>query len=169
MKVLLTAEQIHERIVELGEKITADYEGRSVTLLGVLTGSLMFVADLVRELKLPTRIAFLQASSYRGETTTPGQLAIHVGVAPDVRGRDVLLLDDILDSGQTLHDVIELVQHLEPRSLRVGVLLRKRARQKVPLEPDYCGFEIPDAFVVGYGLDYNDEYRGLPYVGVLET
>ena len=169
MKVLLTAEQIHERIVELGEKITADYEGRSVTLLGVLTGSLMFVADLVRELKLPTRIAFLQASSYRGETTTPGQLAIHVGVAPDVRGRDVLLLDDILDSGQTLHDVIELVQHLQPRSLRVGVLLRKRARQKVPLEPDYCGFEIPDAFVVGYGLDYNDEYRGLPYVGVLET
>ena len=169
MKVLLTAEQIHERIVELGEKITADYEGRSVTLLGVLTGSLMFVADLVRELKLPTRIAFLQASSYRGETTTPGQLAIHVGVAPDVRGRDVLLLDDILDSGQTLHEVIELVQHLEPRSLRVGVLLRKRARQKVPLEPDYCGFEIPDAFVVGYGLDYNDEYRGLPYVGVLET
>ena len=169
MKVLLTAEQIHERIVELGEKITADYEGRSVTLLGVLTGSLMFVADLVRELKVPTRIAFLQASSYRGETTTPGELAIHVGVAPDVRCRDVLLLDDILDSGQTLHDVIELVQHLQPRSLRVGVLLRKRARQKVPLEPDYCGFEIPDAFVVGYGLDYNDEYRGLPYVGVLET
>ena len=123
--------------------------------------------DLVRELKVPTRIAFLQASSYRGETTTPGELAIHVGVAPDVRGRDVLLLDDILDSGQTLHDVIELVQHLEPRSLRVGVLLRKRARQKIPLEPDYCGFEIPDAFVIGYGLDYNDEYRNLPYIAVL--
>jgi hypoxanthine phosphoribosyltransferase len=168
MKVLLTAEQIHERIVELGKKISADYEGRPVTLLGVLTGSLIFVADLVRELRVPTRIAFLQASSYRGETTTPGQLTIHSGVAPDVRDRDVLLLDDILDSGQTLHEVIQLVRKLEPRSLRVGVLLRKRARQKVPLEPDYCGFEIPDAFVVGYGLDYNDEYRGLPYVGVMD-
>lgn len=169
MKVLLTAEQIHQRIVELGQKITADYEGRPVTLLGVLTGSLIFVADLVRELKVPTRIAFLQASSYRGATTTPGQLTIHSGVAPDVRGRDVLLLDDILDSGRTLHEVIQLVRKLEPKSLRVGVLLRKRARQQIPLEPDYCGFEIPDTFVVGYGLDYNDEYRGLPYVGVMES
>jgi hypoxanthine phosphoribosyltransferase len=169
MKVLLTAEQIHERIVELAKKISADYEGRPVTLLGVLTGSLIFVADLVRELRVPTRIAFLQASSYRGETTTPGQLTIHSGVAPDVHDRNVLLLDDILDSGQTLHEVIQLVRKLEPRSLRVGVLLRKRARQKIPLEPDYCGFEIPDAFVVGYGLDYNDEYRGLPYVGVMES
>jgi hypoxanthine phosphoribosyltransferase len=168
MKVLLTAEQIHDRIVELARKINADYNGQSVTLLGVLTGSLIFLADLVRELPLPTRIAFLQASSYRGEATTPGSLAIHPGTAADIRGRHVLLLDDILDSGQTLEAVLKLARSCEPKSLRVGVLLRKRARQKVALEPDYCGFEIPDVFVIGYGLDYNDEYRGLPYIGVLD-
>jgi hypoxanthine phosphoribosyltransferase len=169
MKVLLSAEQIHERIVELARQITADYAGQPVTLLGVLNGSLMFLADLVRQLELPTRISFLQASSYRGETTVPGQLTIHPGSVPDLRDRHVLILDDILDSGQTLAEVIKRVENLQPKSLRVAVLLRKRARQKIPLEPDYCGFEIPDVFVIGYGLDYNDEYRGLPYVGVLES
>src|SRR5262245_62306714 len=102
MKVLLTAEQIHERIIELARRISADYDGQAVTLLGVLTGSLIFVADLVRELAVPTRIAFIQATSYRGLSTTPGGLTIHPGAAPDIRDRHVLLLDDILDSGQTL-------------------------------------------------------------------
>ncbi len=168
MRVLLTTEQIRQRVAELAQRITADYAGQPVTLLGVLTGSLMFVADLVRQLGMPTRIAFIQASSYRGAATLPGQLEIHAETVPDVKGRHVLLLDDILDSGQTLTRLMRMINELEPKSLRVGVLLRKRSRQQVPLEPDYCGFEIPDFFVVGYGLDYNDEYRQLPHVAVME-
>src|SRR5262249_43146507 len=130
---------------------------------------LMFLADLVRHLDLPLRIGLIQASSYRGETTTPGQLRVIPEMLPDVHGRHVLLLDDILDTGQTLTYLIEHIQSLGPASLRVGVLLRKLGRQPVPLRPDYCGFDIPDAFVVGYGLDYNDEYRHLPYLAVLPT
>jgi hypoxanthine phosphoribosyltransferase len=168
MRVLITAEQIRQRVEELGRQIAADYGRQSVTLVGVLNGSLMFMADLLRQLDLPTRIGFIRATSYRGATTTPGQLEIVPGLVPDVQGRHVLLLDDILDSGQTLAQVIRHVREHNPRSLRVGVLLRKLGRQQVPLEPDYCGFTIPDLFVVGYGLDYNDEYRQLPYVAVYE-
>lgn len=167
MQVLLSADRIQRRIGELALQIAGDYEGQPVTIIGVLTGSLMFLADLVRHLDLPLRIGFIQASSYRGATTTPGRLKIGPELLPDVRGRRVLLLDDILDTGQTLANLLQHFRTLETLSVRVGVLLRKIGRQTVPLEPDYCGFEIPDAFVVGYGLDYNDEYRHLPYVAVL--
>src|SRR5262249_21904320 len=136
-------------------------------IVGVLTGSLIFLADLVRRLDLSLRIALIQASSYRGATTTPGQLHVQPELVPDLRGRHVLLLDDILDTGQTLDYLVRHLAGLGLASLRTAVLLRKRARQKVALEPDYCGFDIPDVFVVGYGLDFNDEYRHLPYIGVL--
>ena len=168
MEILIPAERIQQRVAELARQITADYDHQPVTLIGVLTGSLMFMADLVRQLDLASRIGFIQASSYRGATTTPGELAIYPGLVPDVRGRHVLLLDDILDTGHTLVRVVGQVQDLQPHSLRVAVLLRKLGRQQVPLEPDYCGFAIPDRFVIGYGLDYNDEYRHLPYVAVLD-
>jgi hypoxanthine phosphoribosyltransferase len=167
MQILLPAERIQQRVGELAKQIAADYEGRPVTIVGVLTGCLMFVADLVRQLDLSLRIDFIQASSYRGATTTAGVLHIHPGLAPDVRGRHVLLLDDILDTGQTLVQVREHLHELGAKSLRIAVLLRKEGRQEVAIEPDYCGFEIPNAFVVGYGLDYNDEYRHLPYIAVL--
>ncbi len=167
MQVLISADDIQKRVAELARQLTADYAGQPVTLLGVLTGSLMFLADLVRQIDLPSRIGFIQASSYRGKTTTPDKLQILPGLMPDVRGRQVLLLDDILDTGRTLSRVIELVQELGPKSLRTAVLLRKRGRQELPLEPDYVGFEIPNVFVVGYGLDYNDEYRPLPHIAVL--
>jgi hypoxanthine phosphoribosyltransferase len=167
MKKLISAEDIQVRIAELAREIERDYHGEPVTLLGVLTGCLIFVADLVRELRLRTRIGFIQASSYRG-ATTPGRLEILPTMLPDVRGRHVLLVDDILDTGQTLTQVVEHVRRLEPLSLRVTVLLRKRGRQIVPFEPNYVGFEIPDAFVVGYGLDYNDDYRQLPHVAVYD-
>src|SRR5437763_16265948 len=127
----------------------------------------MFLADLVRHLDLSLRIGLIQASSYRGLTTMPGELRIHPDFLPDVRGRHVLLLDDILDTGQTLSRLVDQLKGMAPASIQVGVLARKRGRQVVPLEPDYCGFDIPDAFVVGYGLDYNDEYRHLPYIAVL--
>jgi hypoxanthine phosphoribosyltransferase len=167
MEILIPAERIQERVGELAQQIAGDYRHRPVTIVGVLTGSLMFLADLVRHLDLPLRIGFIQASSYRGAATTPGELHIQPELVPDVRSRHILLLDDILDTGQTLANLSRHVRDLGAASLRLGVLLRKLGRQKVSVEPDYVGFEIPDAFVVGYGLDYNDEYRNLPYVAVL--
>jgi hypoxanthine phosphoribosyltransferase len=168
MKVLLSADDIQRRIAEMARQIAADYHGRPVTIVGVLTGCLMFLADLVRHLDLPLRIGLLQASSYRGQTTTPGALRVQPELLPDLRGRHVLLLDDILDTGQTLAYVREHLQQLGVASLRAAVLLRKLGRQQVPVEVEYRGFDVPDAFVVGYGLDYNDEYRHLPYIAVLD-
>lgn len=167
MEILIPAERIQERIGELARQIAADYQGRTVTIVGVLTGSLIFLADLVRRLDLSLRIGLIQASSYRGATTLPGQLHVDPELLPDVRGRHVLLLDDILDTGQTLSHLKAHLHGLEVASLRVVVLLRKTGRQTVPVEPDYYGFDIPDQFVVGYGLDYNDEYRHLPYIAIL--
>jgi hypoxanthine phosphoribosyltransferase len=167
MKVLLSADDIQRRVAEMAGQIAADYHGRDVTIVGVLTGCLMFLADLVRHLDLPLRIGLIQASSYRGEATMPGTLHVQPELLPDLRGRHVLLLDDILDTGQTLAHLREHLQSLGVASLRIGVLLRKIGRQQVALEPDYRGFDIPDAFVVGYGLDYNDEYRHLPYIAIL--
>ena len=167
MKVLIPAAKIQSRVVELALQIANDYQDRPVTIIGVLTGSLIFLADLVRHLNLHLRIGFIQASSYRGATTSPGELKVGPELLPDVRGRHILLLDDILDTGQTLNRLVQHMQTLGVASLRTGVLLRKQGRQQVHIEPDYTGFDIPDAFVVGYGLDYNDEYRHLPYVAIL--
>jgi len=169
MKILISAERIQVRVGELAQEIAADYQGRPITIIGVLTGCLMFLADLVRHLDLPIRISLLQASSYRGAATTPGELFIHPGLLQDIRGRDVLLLDDILDTGQTLSKVTAYLRQQGAASVRTAVLVRKIGRQSVPANPDYYGFDIPDVFVVGYGLDYNDEYRHLPYIGVIET
>ena len=167
MQVLIPAERIQQRVAEMAREIARDFHDKPVTIVGVLTGCLMFLADLVRHLDLRLRIGLIQASSYRGPVTTPGELHIQPELLPDVRGRHVLLLDDILDTGQTLTHLVKHLRSLEAASVHVGVLLRKRERQQVALEPDYCGFDIPDVFVVGYGLDFNDEYRHLPYVGVL--
>lgn len=169
MKILLSADDIQRRVAEMAGQIAADYRGQPVTIVGVLTGCLIFLADLVRHLDLPLRIALVQASSYRGETTTAGTLRVQPELLPDLHGRHVLLLDDILDTGQTLVALREHLQGLGVASLRIGVLLRKVGRQQIALEPDYRGFDIPDAFVVGYGLDYNDEYRHLPYIAILDA
>ncbi len=133
----------------------------------MLTGSLIFLADLMRQIQLPLRVALLQASSYKGTTTVAGALTINEAFMPDVAGRDVLLLDDILDTGHTLSTLVRRMGDRGARSVRTAVLLRKTGRQVVHLDPDYCGFTIPDAFVVGYGLDYADDYRHLPHVAVL--
>lgn len=167
MDVLLSEAAIQERIRELGRQIEADYEGKPLTIVAVLTGSLIFMADLIRQIQLPLRVALLQTSSYRGATTVAGALTVNETFVPDVTGRDVLLLDDILDTGYTLAAVCRRVSDLGARSVRTAVLLRKIGRQQVHFEPDYCGFLIPDAFVVGYGLDYNDDYRHLPHVAIL--
>jgi hypoxanthine phosphoribosyltransferase len=169
MHKLLSADQIQRRVDELARDISAAYPNHEpVTVVGVLTGCLIFMADLIRRLDLPLRITLIQASSYRGPTTTAGELLIQSDLLPDLCDRHVLLLDDILDTGQTLSKLTQRLQVHAPRSLRVCVLLKKIGRQQVPFEPDFCGFEIPDVFVIGYGLDHNDEYRHLPYIGVLE-
>jgi hypoxanthine phosphoribosyltransferase len=168
MQMLITAEKIRHRIEEMAHEIALDYGNEPITLVGILNGSLMFMADLLRELKMPTRIGFLRASSYRGSTTRPGHLEILPGLVPDVRGRHVILLDDILDTARTLSGVVDFLRRQEPASLKVGVLLRKRGRQELPFEPDYTGFEIPDLFVIGYGLDFHDDYRQLPFIGAMD-
>jgi hypoxanthine phosphoribosyltransferase len=168
METLIPADAIRQRVLELASQIERDYHDRPVVIVGVLTGCLVFLADLIRQMNLPLRIYLVQASSYRGETTTPGQLDLRLEGLPDITGCEVLVIDDILDTGQTLSRLVAELYRRGPAAVRVAVLLRKLGRQSIAIEPNYVGFEIPDAFVVGYGLDYNDEYRHLPFIGVLK-
>ncbi len=168
MKVLITETEIQAAIKQLAAQVDADYRGRPLTVVGVLTGSVILLADLIRGINLPLRVGLLQASSYRGESTTSGRLEINPDYTPDIADRDVLLLDDILDTGKTLEQLIRRVESLQPRRVRTAVLLWKRERTTVDITPDYFGFEIPNEFVVGYGLDYDDQYRNLPYIAALE-
>jgi hypoxanthine phosphoribosyltransferase len=167
MEILLPADIIQNRVSQLAREIARDYADRPLTIVGVLTGSLIFLADLIRHLDLSINVGLIQASSYRGRSTLPGALGVSPAFVPDVQDRHVLLLDDILDTGQTLDRLTREILELGAVSLRIAVLLRKRGRQSFVLEPDYCGFDIPDVFVVGYGLDFQNKYRHLPYVAVL--
>ncbi|MCE9552617.1 MAG: hypoxanthine phosphoribosyltransferase [Planctomycetes bacterium] len=168
MQELLSAEEIERGVARMAGEIQRGYAGRSLTLVGVLTGSIVFLADLIRKLDLPVRVALVQARSYRGGATRPGRLVVHPDFTPDVAGRDILLVDDIFDTGQTLAHLLDMLDELGPTSIHSAVLLRKSGRAKVACTPDYVGFEIPDRFVVGYGLDYHDLYRHLPYLAALE-
>ncbi len=168
MKTLLSKQQLHDGVAKMAEEITARYEGKQLTIVGVLTGSIVLLADLIRLIDLPMRVGVVQASSYRGATTTRGELVINDDLMLDVSGRDVLLIDDIFDTGHTLVQVIGRMRQLQPSSLRSAVLLRKLGRQEVEETPDFVAFVIPDEFVVGYGLDYEDMYRNLPHLAALE-
>ena len=168
MQQILSAEQIETGVARIASQVQHDYAGRSLTLVGVLTGSVVFLADLIRHLDLPIRIALVQSRSYRGGATTPGRLAVHPDFTPNVAGRDILVVDDIFDTGQTLSHLLYLLDDLGPTSIRSAVLLRKQERSLVARGPNYVGFEIPNRFVVGYGLDYHDLYRNLPYLAALE-
>jgi hypoxanthine phosphoribosyltransferase len=167
VKALLTEAEISAGVGRLAEEIAGEYRGRPLTVLGVLTGSLIFLSDLIRRLNFPLQVGLIQASSYRGRTTSPGSLTVAAAPMPEIYGRDVLLLDDIFDTGQTIARLVDAVAKMGPASVRTAVLLWKEGRQQVPITPDYHCFRIPDVFVVGYGLDYNDEYRHLPYVAAL--
>lgn len=168
MRVLISEDEIRDRVDKVASQIARAYEGQPLTIVGVLTGSLVFLADLIRRLDLPLRIALVQASSYRGATTTAGQLHVQDELLPDLKGRHILLIDDILDTGRTLRHMVEHLRSLGTASVRTAVLMRKEGRQEVEIEPDFVGFTIPNEFVVGYGLDYDDEYRNLPFIGVLD-
>src|SRR5882762_9643506 len=169
MEILIPPDDISRRIERMAGEIVRAYDGRPVTVVGILTGCLIFTADLIRRIDLPLRVAFVTASSYRGETMVPGRLEIRDELLPDIAGKHILLLDDILDTGKTLTRVVAHLIDRGAASVKVGVLLRKIGRQEVPFEPDFVGFTIPDKFVVGYGLDFNDEYRHLPYIGVFSA
>jgi hypoxanthine phosphoribosyltransferase len=168
LKRLIEADVISKKVVALGQQIAADYRDRPLTILGVLTGSIVLLSDLIRAIDLPLRVGLIQASSYRGKSTTAGELTVNTELVPDIADRDVLLVDDIFDTGRTLDALSVSVGQMNPRSLRSAVLLWKEGRQQVDRTPDYHCFRIPDVFVVGYGLDYNDEYRHLPFVASLE-
>ena len=168
VRVLISEAEIQNGVAKLARTLSAEYRDRPLMVLGVLTGSIVLLADLIRRIEIPLRVGLLQASSYRGQQTQAGELRINEAWLPEVADRDVLLLDDIFDTGRTLERLIEQVQRLGPRSIRSAVLLWKEGRQRVSLEPDYFCFRIPDEFVVGYGLDYNDEYRQLPFIAALE-
>jgi hypoxanthine phosphoribosyltransferase len=168
VKVLLNEKQLHAGVAEVAAKIQNDYQDRPVTIIAIMTGSLIFLADLVRRLEMPIRISLIQASSYRGGTSS-GDLQISQSMMLDIAGRDCILVDDIFDTGKTLLEVGNSLRALNPKSLRSAVLLHKLGQSKVELVPDYIAFAIPNEFVVGYGLDYDDHYRNLPYVGVMEA
>jgi len=167
MRILLDENQLHEGVKQLAAKIDAHYGKQSLTVVAVMTGSLVLFADLIRMLSMPLRVGVIQASSYRGAMTA-GELAIDTRMMIDVAGRDVLLVDDIFDTGRTLDRLSSEVAEMGASSVRSAVLLHKLRHHDVALRPDFVAFEIPDEFVVGYGLDYQDHYRNLPYLGVLE-
>lgn len=169
MKVLLSKEQLHDGVAAMAHEIEQAYQGRQLTIVGVLTGSVVLVADLIRHIDQPMRVGVIQASSYRGATTTRGELIINSELMLDIKGRDVLLVDDIFDTGVTLAQVVEKLQDFKPASVKSAVLLRKEGRQEADYEPDFVAFSIPDEFVVGYGLDFEDMYRNLPYLAALEA
>jgi hypoxanthine phosphoribosyltransferase len=169
VQILLSEEELREGVARMAREINQSYGKSPLTIVGVLTGSVVLLADLIRQLEMPIRLAFILASSYRGATTTRGDLVVNDELVPDVADRNVLVVDDIFDTGQTLQEVMARMRALGPRSVRSLVLLRKEGRQQVSFEPDFAGFNIPNEFVVGYGLDYHDAYRNLPYVAILES
>jgi hypoxanthine phosphoribosyltransferase len=168
-KILFHASTIHCRLDELAHQVTNDYSGRELTIVAVLSGSVMFTADLLRRLPLPLKLDCISVASYHGATESSGVVKFGQLTMPDVHGRDVLVLDDILDSGRTLYAIRrKLETEASPLSVKVCVLLRKRKQRAAEVDADYVGFDIADEFVVGYGLDYQGRYRNLPFIGVLK-
>ena len=168
LRVLIDESAVRQGVERLAREIISDYEPRPLTILGVMTGSLVLLADLIRQLDLQIRVGVIQASSYRGGTVR-GELVIDDRWMPEIEGHEGLLVDDIFDTGHTLDKIVERIRVRQPKSIRSAVLLTKLGRSEVQIKPDYSVFEIPDEFVVGYGLDYQDEYRHLPHIAVLEA
>ena len=168
LKVLLSEEQLKAKCAEMGARITRDYQGKNLLLVTVLKGAVVYLADLMRCIDLPCAIDFMVVSSYGSGVKTSGVVKIVKDLDQDLSGRDILIVEDILDSGMTLSYLKGLLQSRRPASIRIATLLDKPSHRKVDLQADYVGYEVPDEFVVGYGLDYDEQYRNLPYVGVLK-
>jgi hypoxanthine phosphoribosyltransferase len=169
VEVMLPAEKIAERVKELGAQITRDYQGKDLTLVGIMKGSLPFMTDLARAIDLPITLEVMGVSSYQGGTETTGEVRITHDLTKPMSGRHLLVVEDIIDTGLTMQFLVENLGARHPASVKVCTLLEKPSRAKVKVAIDYKGFVIEDRFVVGYGLDYNEKYRNLPFVGVMRT
>ncbi|MGI5985477.1 MAG: hypoxanthine phosphoribosyltransferase [Clostridiales bacterium] len=168
LKILLTKEQIEKRVQELGKELTKKFEGEEPLFIGVLKGSFIFMADLIRNVDLKCSMDFMAVSSYGSGTSSSGAVKINKDLNEDITGRHIVIVEDILDSGVTLNYLCGYLKNRKPASMTLVTLLDKPARRKSPVKADYTGFEVPDEFVVGYGLDYAEKYRNLPFVGVLK-
>lgn len=167
-EILFSEEQIREKVKEMGKAISKDYEGRDLLLIGVLKGCVVFMSDLLKEISIPCSMDFMAVSSYGNSTTSSGVVRILKDLDFEIEGKDVLIIEDIIDSGVTLKYLIEYLKNRKPNSVEVACLLNKSERRKVEIEAKYLGFEVPDYFLIGYGLDYAEKYRNLPFVGVLK-
>ena len=167
-EVLFSEAQLKARVAEIARQIEQDYEGKEIMLISVLRGSFIFMADLCRAIRLPCTLDFMSVSSYGKSTTSSGQVQITKDLSEDISGLHVIVVEDILDSGNTLSYLLKILENRHPASIRLCTLLDKPERRVKPVEVHYTGFSIPDAFVVGYGLDYAEKYRNLPYIGVLK-
>ncbi len=167
-KILISEEQIKSKVRELGEGISLDYQDKNLVVIGILKGAIVFLADLVREIKVPLQMDFMAVSSYGTSTHTSGVVRILKDLEGDIAGKDILLVEDIIDTGLTLSYLKENLKARRPASLKICTFLDKPSRRKADLLPDYKGYDIPDEFVVGYGLDFSGKFRNLPYVGVLK-
>jgi hypoxanthine phosphoribosyltransferase len=168
-EVLLNADEIAARVAELGAQLAADYAGRTPVLISVLKGSIVFLADLIRAMDVPLNVDLMEVSSYGSATESSGQVRILKDLSSSIEGRDVVVVEDIIDTGLTLNYLLRYLGERNPASVRVCCLLDKPARRLAEIEIDYRGFSIPDRFVIGYGLDYDERYRNLPYIGVLRA
>jgi hypoxanthine phosphoribosyltransferase len=169
MEILIPAEKISERVRELGKQISEDYRGKTIHLICVLKGAYAFLADLGRTLEVPTTMDFLAVSSYGNGTTTSGEVQLTKDLDSGLEGKDVLIVEDIADTGLTLRYLVNVLKSRKPASLKVVAFLDKPSRRQVEVPLDYVGFEIPDRFVVGYGLDFDQEHRHLPYIAALDS
>ncbi|MGM0688746.1 MAG: hypoxanthine phosphoribosyltransferase [Bacillota bacterium] len=169
LKVLITAEQIDAKVKELAEEISNDYKGKKPLFIAVLKGAVIFMSDLIRHIEVPVEIDFMAVSSYGADTATSGVVRILKDLDQSIKDKDVLIVEDIVDTGLTLNYLIENLGSRQPRSLKVVTLLDKPDRRKVELKPDYCGFIIPDRFVIGYGLDFDESYRHMADLCILEA
>lgn len=163
-KTLYSREKIGTRVKELGEIISKEYKNKNLLVISLLRGSFIFTADLVRELSIPAEIDFMTTASYGHDEVSSGNVEIVHDIRAEVEGKDILIVDDIIDSGYTLKKVKEVLSQKNPNSIKICVMLDKPSRRKVDLDPDYVGFSIPDVFIVGYGLNYGDYYRNIPYI-----
>ena len=166
-EVMLTEEQIKSRVAELAEEVNRDYAGKDLIVIGILKGCFVFISDFVRHLNGDVQVHFMQVSSYGSGTESSGEIRIKKDLSVDIEGKHVLIAEDIVDSGNTLVKLLPLLKERKPASLRVCALLSKPSRRQVEYDPDYIGFEIPDKFIVGYGLDCDERFRQLPYIGVV--
>ena len=166
-RILIDEETLKKRVREMGRQITEDYRGKDLVIVAILKGAVVFTSDLIKEIKLPLSIDFMAVSSYGVSTKSSGVVRILKDLEEEIEGRDVLIVEDIVDTGLTLHYLVENLWSRGPKSLKICCCLDKPTRRSAPVEVDYVGFDIPDEFVVGYGLDYAERYRNLPYIGIL--